>query len=171
MDDEPADADLTIEALNASGFVVAAVRTQTANTMELITDKGTRDITLSRALFTATIPDDGSIKSIRILKGEEIIFTKLVDDITLEIVIQELNTNAFKVKTPLSRVGLRYIEHQYSLYQKFKATHSKIAKFHLLQVKFAVLLLLKEELVLSNGVLISKSEIVELIDQELDLPK
>lgn len=89
----------------------------------------------------------------------------------MEVLIHELNAEAFAIRAPLSKVGLRYIKHQYSLYKKFKLNQTKIAKFHLLQVKYIALLFLKEELVLSNGVSISKNEIVELIDRELELLK
>lgn len=137
----------------------------------MISTNGASELALNHALITATIPDNGTLKTLRFIKDNQIIHTELIDKITLDIVIENLNLDAFLYKRPLNSVALHLIQHQYNLYKKFKSTNLKLAKLHLFLMKSAMQLTLKSEFTLSDGASLSKNQVIDLIDKEVELLK
>jgi hypothetical protein len=169
LDIAPTAPDLTIQGLNSTGTVVSTVFSQSNNKLELISDTGAHRIVQAQSsFFTATLPDDGTVQSIRVSKGTQVLFTEAVDKLTLQSVIDGLNVNSFKVKQNLAKASLKVIEVQFGNYLKAKQRGQfKAAKLHLLFVREAIILSCKDQIILENGVSVSKKKVVELIDAEL----
>ncbi len=126
----------------------------------------------SSSFFTATLPDDGTIQQIRIIKGLQILYVESIDKINLDSATKGLFLNSFKVKIQLAKVALKIIDVEYSNYLKAKQKrHLKVARVHLLIIRKTIILTCKDLIPLENGITISKNKLIELIDNELSILK
>jgi hypothetical protein len=170
LDSPLPDADLVFQGLDRNGLIVSTASSNSNNAIELIGGPGLpQTMTTINTFFAATIPDNGTILNIRVLKNSQVLFATTIEKITLAIAINGLNDNSFQTKPQLVHPSLTIIDQEFAQYLKFVTKNPKVAKIHLQSVRDKVESTLKENLTLNDGAFVSKKRILELVDEALSL--
>jgi hypothetical protein len=166
---EAAVGDIQIEGLNSAGEVISVVETSSTNTIELTNNRGD-SIIIERptSLYTAVMPNNGTISKIQVFKDGVLVVTKRVDKLTLDDLVAGLNMTVFDLKRVQAESRLKFIGTNYRLYTSFQSARKpKQAAHHLEIIRLVLHDNAKQLFNLSDGSELSKVEALEIIDDVL----
>lgn len=170
--DEPlATSDIKIEGLDSSGAVVSFVNAQSTSSGESISEDGlVEEFPLNGTLYVGTLPDNGTVKTIRVTRSGTVLFTKAIDagPVSLEAALKGLTTSAFKAKGLAASIVLALVQAEYIAYRKLLAKGKiREAKIALLALRATLKITLKPQFTLKDGFNMTVSDILGLVDKEL----
>lgn len=174
LDSEFEDSDLKIDGLGSQGELISAIKTKTINIIELISSSSPPvEKVTSHSLFVGMLPNPGdSVKTINVYKGDVLISSKSVNpiELTLDRVLKGINLSSFKLNPKLSAKAFGLFTSSYRSYQKLK--HSKLKRLAvvpLLVIREVIFLSGKQTIVLSDGLEVTKLQVIGLLDKEISL--
>ncbi len=168
LDPQIQNTNLVVEGLDRSGKLVSSVQTILDNQAELIKESGPNEmITSDGSIFTATLPDDGSIINIRVVQNSQILFMESAYPLSLQDIIDGLNADCLVFKPQISTPRLIQIQNEYRKYLKFKDKNDYVAKLTLNSLKDSLLNGLKNDFFLTSGAYASMKKVIDLLNAEI----